>query len=482
MHGNNTGNGFSWATPEPLSESTKQLFEAIDDENLEDFKQAITEGADVNAFDEEGMTPLMSITNIYITSDNQPALKEIAKLLIQRRNIDINAQSKQVISEEQWRYTHDFQGIVSSGFRPTAYVRKDTALHIACQVGAKDIVKILLTHPDVKTGVENYEYKSPKNCIARGFEDTIKLEFEKAQKGKQLLNALSSIYLTKVLLDEELNPNCWERARSGEIETPLSLIIKSCLYTITKDREEVLTKLLKHKELDFSQIKSTSVLIEREQLKRIIKQAITERLIDTINKKDLDNVKELVGDNCFMDCAIVTAALRGVNDPIDSITNYLNEKFPASVEQPSANAHNVAPEINDELIVQELQQLESPNEPEGTKTQVTEEDVRHKRVENRNRVKRESNEPPPPNRKQNNYASAFFMLCGICAIGVCLTIEDYPEVSAYLAAVALILFLVGYFLYKEDEKDIGPSGITDNPQITRVLISSPNFAESSYTY
>ena len=44
-------------------EPTKKLFKAIDDENLEAFKQAIAEGADVNAFDEEGMTPLISIVN-----------------------------------------------------------------------------------------------------------------------------------------------------------------------------------------------------------------------------------------------------------------------------------------------------------------------------------------------------------------------------------------------------------------------------------
>ncbi|MDR2547900.1 MAG: ankyrin repeat domain-containing protein, partial [Rickettsiales bacterium] len=39
--------------PEPLSAPTKKLFQAIDDENLEDFKRALAEGVDVNAFDEE---------------------------------------------------------------------------------------------------------------------------------------------------------------------------------------------------------------------------------------------------------------------------------------------------------------------------------------------------------------------------------------------------------------------------------------------
>ncbi|MDR1139741.1 MAG: ankyrin repeat domain-containing protein [Rickettsiales bacterium] len=104
---------FEWGydgerTPEPLSAPTKKLFQAIDDENLEDFKRALAEGADVNAFDEEGMTPLMSTANAYITSNDQPTLEKVAKLLIQNSNIDINSQSKQPVCEE--RQKRDSQG------------------------------------------------------------------------------------------------------------------------------------------------------------------------------------------------------------------------------------------------------------------------------------------------------------------------------------------------------------------------------------
>ncbi|MFP3035709.1 MAG: hypothetical protein ACEY3A_01555 [Wolbachia sp.] len=67
-------------------------------------------------------------------------------------------------------------------------------------------------------------------------------------------------------------------------------------------------------------------------------------------------------------------------------------------------------------------------------------------------------------------------------VGACLTIVDYPEISASLVTVALGLFLVGYFLYKGDEKDIGPGSATDNPQVTRISISSLNSAGSSCTY
>ncbi|WP_353284358.1 hypothetical protein [Wolbachia endosymbiont (group A) of Lasioglossum fulvicorne] len=89
-------------TSRQLSESTKQLFKAIDDENLEDFRQAIEGGADVNAFDEEGMTPLMSIARACDASyDKQPVLEKMAKLLIQNNNIKINVQGKQPVYKER---------------------------------------------------------------------------------------------------------------------------------------------------------------------------------------------------------------------------------------------------------------------------------------------------------------------------------------------------------------------------------------------
>ncbi len=72
-------------------------------------------------------------------------------------------------------------------------------------------------------------------------------------------------------------------------------------------------------------------------------------------------------------------------------------------------------------------------------------------------------------------------MSGAFVVGTCLTIVDYPEISAGLAAVALGLFLVGYFLYKGDEKDIGPGSATDNPQVTG-FYPYPDSAESFYTY
>ncbi|NSX83172.1 ankyrin repeat domain-containing protein [Wolbachia endosymbiont of Atemnus politus] len=344
MHGNSIDYRLYRRTSEPLSESTKYLFNTIDNGYLEGFKQALKEGADVNAFDAEGMTPLMSIANVYVVSgDKQPTLEKMSKLLIQNSNININAQSKQSVSTVQSRYDLSIQDEVSK-FVTTHSIRKDTALHIACSVGAKDMVKILLTHPDVKTDVRNCEGKCPKDCIARGSEGAIKLEFKKAQNANELLGALANrdFYQANMLLNEELNPNCWRRMRHGEITTPLSSIIILCLRKITENGKEVLIKLLKHKELDLNQIKSTPAMIERKQLrkiieekqlKQIIEQAIKERLIDAINSKDLDDVKKLVEDNYFMNYAIIIAAWKNVNNLIEPIVNYLNEKFPASVEQ-----------------------------------------------------------------------------------------------------------------------------------------------------
>ncbi|WP_353287654.1 hypothetical protein [Wolbachia endosymbiont (group B) of Gerris lacustris] len=89
---------------------------------------------------------------------------------------------------------------VNKGFIPQNYARveeeietgkkkKNTALHIACEMGSIDMVEILLTHPDIKTNIENYKGKNPKDCIAGHVKKAIESEFLKveavAQKRKQ---------------------------------------------------------------------------------------------------------------------------------------------------------------------------------------------------------------------------------------------------------------------------------------------------------
>ncbi|WP_265026393.1 ankyrin repeat domain-containing protein [Wolbachia endosymbiont (group A) of Bibio marci] len=519
LYGENRTNTNGYRYQRTLDEPTQKLFEAIDDENLEGFKQALAEGADVNAFDKEGMTPLVSIvTNL--SAGFKKEYQNMIRLLLLHQRIDVNICEKS---------------------------NDDTALHLAMCFQQKKTLQLLLSHPNINTNITNKKYQSPSEYARQNRAEHLVIEIQKAQRGRQLLDALfkEDISRAKTLLGQELNPNCWKRNQNGEIETPLRLI---CLQGITQDNEEVLTKLLKHKDLDFSQIKPIQAIEQNRWVKQIIEQAIKERLTDTINRKDLDDVKKLIEDNCFINRAIVTAALRDASEPTESVKNCLNEKFPASAEQPVASTHNVQPVINDEFIARELQQLENfRDELERKEAQLVEKEqelanktskisqleenliqvkreksaqqselIEFKRIvhgraddtveilqlrrdlkqvrEERDRLSSENrllrsnkNEKPSqaisPGRKQSNYASASFMLSGAFAVGTCLAVlYDYPVIGACLTAVALVLFLVGYYLCKADERDIGPGSATDNPQVTRVLTFSPNSAENSYTY
>ncbi|WP_265016638.1 ankyrin repeat domain-containing protein [Wolbachia endosymbiont (group A) of Andrena dorsata] len=494
-----------------LSESTKQLFKAIDDENLENFKQALAEGADVNAFDER-YTPLMTII---MNGDDSPICLKMMMLLLQHQNLNINAQETK---------------------------KCNTALHLAFHMENKNFIRMLLRHPSINTNSKNKvfllqdKYLEPEHDRTRAYLiehaeynqcffytskeyiekigriqkkdfSHLTMEITKAQKGKKLLDALfnGNINRAKTLLAQELNPNCWKRNQNGEIETPLSLI---CLQGITQDNEEVLIKLLKHTDLDFSQIKPIRAIEQNSRLKKIIEQAITERLTDAINRKDLDDVEKLVEDNCFINRAIVTAAF----ESIERIRNYLNEKFPTSAEQPVANTNNIpagfeefAQKLVDELektkaqlaeTEQKLDKVVREKTSETSKISQLERDLKQVREE-RDRLSSEnillrtkslsnknekSSEAISPGKKQSNYAYAFFILSGALTGCVDLAIlYDYLVIGACLTAVALVLFLVGYYLCKADERDIGPGGTTDNPQVTRVLISSPGPAENFCT-
>lgn len=87
---------------------TQKLFQAIDDASINDFKEALAEGVNVNAFDEEGMTPLMNIAYIYTTVDekNQSTLRKMATSLIGHKDIIVNAQSMEPIYRNVIK-THD---------------------------------------------------------------------------------------------------------------------------------------------------------------------------------------------------------------------------------------------------------------------------------------------------------------------------------------------------------------------------------------
>ncbi len=260
---------------------------------------------------------------IIMNGDDSPICLKMMMLLLQHQNLNINAQETK---------------------------ERNTALHLAFRMGNRNFVQMLLRHPKLDIDVKNSylvikpEYQqlpeehlhdshkerffhTPEEYIRKIGEAQDKdfshltVEIQKAQRGEQLLNALSdgNINQAKALLEKKftrqdlihmgisrefvkqmfekqefveqmLNPNI----QSEEIETPLSLIIKSCLQGITQDNEEVLIKLLKHKDLDFSQIKPIQAIEQNRWVKQMIKQAITERLADAINRKDLEDVKELL--------------------------------------------------------------------------------------------------------------------------------------------------------------------------------------------
>lgn len=218
------------------SEETKKLFKAIEFQNVSNeniapeeawnhFQQALKEGANVNAF-EDGMTPLMCIISAFVTSHNeqQQSLELMAKLLVEHKKIDVNIKSKQAVMERRPKEhdgypVYEFDGRevvdrspyldciyldnsqpVKKGFIPQNYARaveeietgkkkKNTALHIACELGNRDMVKILLTHPKITTNIKNYENKSPRDCIAGHVKEAIESEFLRveavAQKRKQ---------------------------------------------------------------------------------------------------------------------------------------------------------------------------------------------------------------------------------------------------------------------------------------------------------
>lgn len=215
------------------SEATKKLFKAIEFQNASGeritpeeawnhFQQALKEGANVNAF-EDGVTPLMCIASAFVTSSNeeQQSLEPMAKLLVQHKKIDLNIKSKQAVikrkpKEHDGYPVYEFeerevvdmgergcvyldnQQSVNEGFIPQDYARaeeeiktgkkkKNTALHIACEMGSTDMVKILLTHPKIKTNIKNYENKNPKDCIAEHVKEIIESEFIKIEERNQIL-------------------------------------------------------------------------------------------------------------------------------------------------------------------------------------------------------------------------------------------------------------------------------------------------------
>ncbi|WP_253299950.1 hypothetical protein [Wolbachia endosymbiont of Chironomus riparius] len=63
-------------------------------------KQALAAGVDVNAYDEDGMIPLMNIALTYTTipEEIQSTFRKMALILTQHKGIKINAKSNQPVN------------------------------------------------------------------------------------------------------------------------------------------------------------------------------------------------------------------------------------------------------------------------------------------------------------------------------------------------------------------------------------------------
>ncbi|UIP91974.1 ankyrin repeat domain-containing protein [Wolbachia pipientis] len=122
-------------------QSTIKLFKAIDDENLGDFERALAESANVNTFNEEGMTPLISIiNNLSSGSGAEKEYQSMIRLLLFHRSIDVN------IHEER---------------------NGNTALHLAMCFQQKKVLQLLLSHPRISIYLPNKSFQNPEQYARR---------------------------------------------------------------------------------------------------------------------------------------------------------------------------------------------------------------------------------------------------------------------------------------------------------------------------
>ncbi|APR98375.1 ankyrin repeat domain-containing protein [Wolbachia endosymbiont of Folsomia candida] len=158
-----------------LSRATQELFEAIDELNLQKFEKAIKDGADVNSF-VDGDTPLMSIISAWaIDGNSEDAYKSMADLLIKNPNININIQNRK---------------------------QRNTALHMAISFKLAEAVKLLLADQSIDFSIKNdYQvnnYPYPPNR----YNDTA-LEYAKKLGTSEIVRKIEEeIYRRTTLSDQ----------------------------------------------------------------------------------------------------------------------------------------------------------------------------------------------------------------------------------------------------------------------------------------
>lgn len=192
---------------------TERLFKAIDDENWEAFQVAIGEGANVNAFDQQGYSPLMKVamnySSLVTVNERSLTLEKQVIYLITNSLTDINLKS-QVPVPERMPSLNDYSRVVFLD------EENNTALHLACILASEHMVSILLRRKDIDLSIENYERKTAEECSDRSNFTRIKKEFEKAKLGQRLLSLMANGNFNQEVRrlsgDGNLNPNCFDKA------------------------------------------------------------------------------------------------------------------------------------------------------------------------------------------------------------------------------------------------------------------------------
>lgn len=262
-----------------LTQQTKQLFDATTNFDLEKFQQALSDGADVNAFNDQGYTPLMHVVNtaeLAVRSDDEMVheylygskgviIRKMAKLLVWHKDIDINARSKVPLTKEEKKsyeskiysdalkqvnrqYNPNYfttrrddakeKGVLEERLKeinriislsPIPIDRGDTALHLYDTKDDKyyiGIVDILHAHPNV-----NFDLK---NNIGDAYSDF--LDIEEARSGRALLSAISrkDEGQAKRFLNFRININCFDKDRNTALHLAIINQLTSLIPLLLK--------------------------------------------------------------------------------------------------------------------------------------------------------------------------------------------------------------------------------------------------------
>ena len=140
------------------------IFDAIEDNDLEQLKKAINEGADINAARDDGATPL------YVAAKNGHS--EVVQHLLAKGGIDVNEADNDGVTPLYAAAQEGHSEVVKHLLaKEDIDVNKadndgDTPLYIAAQNGHLDVVKYLLAKEDIDVNKADYELATPLYAAA----------------------------------------------------------------------------------------------------------------------------------------------------------------------------------------------------------------------------------------------------------------------------------------------------------------------------